>query len=102
VKLLVDFSHRIVVEDLDSGIKNYYFIPRGTNTPLHMPPQEEELLHRAFEQEGIPVLSVEEQEVCLEEETAAGPRASDPLPALSPGVLSGGVSPSDIFGASQG
>lgn len=103
MRLLVDFSHRIVVEDLDNGTKAQYFVPRGTNTPLHIPPQQEELLHRALErEEKLGVLAVEEREACPDEETVSSSRSESALPLLSPGVLSGGVDPADIFGASQG
>jgi hypothetical protein len=107
MQIPVDFSHRVTVEELDTGKKAVFLIIRGTNEKVRIPAGqaqeiEEVLPPPAVEgldplMAGMPVAKmVEHQETEEEQGVSASPRG------LTPGSMGGPAKPKDAFGAHEG
>jgi hypothetical protein len=107
MQIPVDFSHRVTVEELDTGKKAVFLIIRGTNEKVRIPSgQAQEIAEVLPPPEqldpmmvGMPVAKTVEHQSPVEEEEQGVPTVPR---GLTPGSMGGPVKPQDAFGAHEG
>lgn len=100
MRIPLDISHRLIVEDLDTGKRQVFLIPRGKTTPIEVSQGDGIFLGEVLDSVG-PVADPEKAvpEVVAEVHVpAARPDVPAELPLVE-GTLSDDVDP---FGAAQG
>lgn len=120
MKIPLDFHYRILVEDLDTGQRVWFLVPRGTRTAVPAPPELAGELSAVIpvgeqpqEMEFLPDLSGQgELPSSAQQPTALGsafvPRENDvrqkpaTAPGMVPGLVAGPASAKDAFGAEEG
>lgn len=120
MKIPLDFHYRILVEDLDTGQRVWFLVPRGTRTAVPAPPelagelssvipvgeqpQEMEFLPDLSQQGDLP-LSAQQPASLGPAFVPAGSDVQQKLstaPGLVPGLVAGPASAKDAFGAEEG
>lgn len=110
MKIPIDFSHRITMDDLDTGKRMVYLMPRATKDGLSHP-----VLVETIEPAGVAPVSAPPPPLETEgwDDTDPEPKvdlsAGAPVTTvagrgarLSPGVVGARVTPKDAFGAAEG
>ena len=103
MQIPVDFSHRVTVEELDTGKRAVYLIIRGTNEKVRVPAGQAQELEESMpmpppaEQLGAAVVRTVEHEQLTDDDVLPAPTMG-----LSPGTLGGSIKPQDAFGADEG
>ena len=105
MKLAIDFSHLLILRDLDTGAETYYMLPRGQTTPIHVPGMTiedlKQLMHPKLEEPDLPDSRDEGgQGTVVSVEREPEPEAvSQAASVLMPGTLG---DDSDPFGVAEG
>lgn len=95
----IDFATRITVENLDTGERKIFLVPRGTERLVQIPEEMAQDLS-SLVPDQLPPMAIRRPEDQPEPEEATAP-ASD-AQGLVPGALGGELGPKDVFGASEG
>lgn len=96
----IDFSTRITVENLDTGEKKVFLVPRGTERLVQIPEEMAHDLGQLMPDDIPPLGPSGGREPQLEPDLGPDPASGDQ--GLAPGSLGGSLGSQDIFGAAEG
>lgn len=102
MQIPIDFSHKVIVEDLDTGKRAVFLIVRGTNERVRVPEQSEEEEFIPPPAEQLEELEQSDSVKTVTHKTVSTDVTPQTSGTLRPGSMGKTVGSTDVFGAHEG